>query len=162
MLSEFFGRFCRKRKMEASALEERDPDLSQYHTYGTRSYRCREVAEVIFTNKSRNIKRTIIDNDGCICDFPGFDISEEDKRRLEDGKLPAPVVHFGADFSRKSDDRFLMIWAAQPDGRYWEDEDGFGGTSDPEVRFYSHIDELGRFTEPFRIYNIGAQEFYHE
>lgn len=164
MLSEFFGRFCRKRRMEASALEERGPALSQYWTLGAGSYRHREVAEVIFTN---NIKRTIIDNDGCICDFPGFDISEEDKRRLErsleDGKLPVPVVHFRTEFySRKSDDRFLMIWEVQPDGRYWEDEDGFGGTSDPEVRLYSHIDELGRFTEPFRIYNIGAEKFYHE
>lgn len=54
----------------------------------------------------------------------------------------------------------LMVWEVQPDGRYWEDEDGFRGTSDPEVKLYSHIDTLGCFSAPFRLYQVGVQKLY--
>lgn len=148
---------------EASAVDGQDPALSQYFTFGAHIYRQQgEVAEVIFTHKARHITKTIVDDYGNICDFPGFDEPEEIKKHLESGNLPKPVICFRTDFERESDARFLMIWEVQPDGRYWEDEDGFGGTSDAEVRLYSHINESGHFTEPFKIYKIGAKTLYHK
>ena len=54
----------------------------------------------------------------------------------------------------------IMLWEIQPDGRYWEDEDGFGGTSDAEVTLYTFLDENGDFTGPFRVYRIGAHDYY--
>ena len=139
---------------ETEALKEQGPALSQYVTFGAHLYRQRgEVAEVIFTNNSRNITKMIVDDNGHICNFPGFDEPEEIRKHLENGNLPEPVIRFRTDFKRESDGRFLMIWEIQPDGRYWEDEDGFGGTSDIEVCLYSHIDESGCFTEPFRLYS---------
>ena len=56
----------------------------------------------------------------------------------------------------------MMIWQIQPDGRYWEDEDGFGGPSDSEICLYAFIDEMGYFREKFRIYSYGAKCFFEE
>lgn len=171
MLNEFIEQFCGKpqttqKKLssgETSAAEEQGPALSQYFTFGAHLYRRRgQVAEVIFTHKARHITKTIVDDDGYICDFPGFDEPEEIKKHLESGNLPNPIIRFRTDFEREPDGLFLMIWEIQPDGCYWEDEDGFGGTSDAEVCLYSHINELGCFTEPFRLYKIGAKTLYHK
>ena len=52
-----------------------------------------------------------------------------------------------------------MIWQVQPDGMYWQDEDGYGMTPDEEILLYSFIDENGRFTEPFKLYKIGIENF---
>lgn len=145
------------------AVEDQGSDLSQYVTFGAHFYRKRgEVAEVIFIHKARHITKTIVDDDGHIHDFSGFDEPEEIKKHLAGRNLPKPTVCFRTDFNREPDGRFLMIWEIQPDGRYWEDEDGFGGTSDVEVRLYSHINEWGCFTDPFRIYNIGVKTRYHK
>ena len=45
-----------------------------------------------------------------------------------------------------------MIWTIQLDGRFWEDEEGFGGTSDNEIRLSAILDKNGRFITPFRLY----------
>lgn len=176
MLKEFIERLCGKTQQnqeiqipqqtppspETTVLEVQDPALSQYVTFGAHLYRRHgEIAEVIFTHKTRHITKTIVDDGGCICHFPGFDEPEEILKHMENGKLPEPVIRFRTDFEREPDGRFLVIWEVQPDGRYWEDEDGFGGTSDIEVRLYSHIDESGCFTEPFRLYNVGVERLYH-
>lgn len=58
------------------------------------------------------------------------------------------------------DGNIIMIWQVQPDGMYWRDEDGYGMTPDEEIRLYSFIDRNGRFTAPFKIYNIGTKQFY--
>lgn len=166
MLNGFIERFDGKSSKtpsaaEMSSVEAQDPVLSQYFTFGAHLYRqCGEVAEVIFTHKARRITKTIVDDHGHICDFPGFGEPEEIRKHMKSGKLPDPTIRFRTDFEREPDGCFLMIWEIQPDGRYWEDEDGFGGTSDAEVRLYSHINEWGCFTEPFGIYNIGATRLY--
>ena len=48
----------------------------------------------------------------------------------------------------------------QPDGMYWQDEDGYRGTSDEEVRLYTFLDSKGNFTGPFQIYNVGCRKYY--
>lgn len=141
---------------------EDGPVLSQDVTFGSHFYRrAGEVAEVVFFHRRRGIRRVLVDNDGYIRDFPGFAEPEELVKHLEDGCLPDPRVCFRTSFCR-NEEGFLMIWEVQPDGRYWEDGDGYGGTSDPEVRLCAQIDEEGRFTGPFRLYKVGTRIFREE
>lgn len=42
-----------------------------------------------------------------------------------------------------------VTWTLQPDGRYWADEDGFGGTDDEEVNMVAYIDTQGKVVKPF-------------
>ena len=55
-----------------------------------------------------------------------------------------------------------MLWQIQPDGRYWEDDDGFGGSPDEEVTLYAFLDEEGNFDGPFRIYQVGMRKYCEE
>ncbi len=49
-----------------------------------------------------------------------------------------PYVRYRNVFEKMPDGRIMMIWQVQPDGRYWADDDGFGGSNDSEVHLY-HI-----------------------
>lgn len=166
MMSGLF-RFFREKNRKARngtdgcETEERGPCLSQYVTYGAHLYReAGEVAEVIFFHKARRIRRVIVDDFGDICNFPGFAEPESICENLDGHELPDPRVRFRTSFQREPSGLFLMVWQVQPDGRYWEDEDGFCGESDEEVCLCSHIDEKGRFTHPFCLYSVGRRMFY--
>ena len=43
----------------------------------------------------------------------------------------------------------LFSWTYQPDGQYFEDDDGFGGTDSEEVILYAYLNEKGRFITTF-------------
>lgn len=160
MLKELFSR----RKKETPTLPperwdegEQGPALSQDVTFGEHLYRrAGDVAEVIFTHRKEHIRRVLVDNDGMIQDFPGFEDPEGIRCHIKGGELPGPQVRFRTNFTKVDGDRFKMVWEVQPDGRYWEDDDGFGGTSDAEVKLYAYIDRQGRFTAPFRLYKVGV------
>lgn len=122
------------------------PSMSQWHTFGE---------SIVFTNREKGVTRTIVGDRGRICNFPGIDAQVPACYAKE-----AARVRYRTDFERRADGKILMIWEIQPDGRYWADEDGFGGTNDEEVRLYSVIDEEGRFLHPFRLYNCGTSEYY--
>lgn len=138
---------------QSKALE--GPSLSQWCTFGAHMYRRPDdVLSVVFTNQQKNITRMIVDDEGYICQFPGVD------RQSTAGLNPAclyPQIRFRTDFVRKEDGTIMMIWQVQPDGRYWEDEDGYGRTPDDEVCLYTFIDENGCFTGPFRLYAINGR-----
>lgn len=151
-----------KPQLEPGELEQ-GPALNQNVTFGNHLYRqAGDVAEVVFTHRKEKICRVLVDDGGIIQDFPGFADPEQIKRHMGSGKLPAPQVEFRTVFTRVDGDRFRMVWEVQPDGRYWEDEDGFGGTNDVEVCLYTYIDSRGRFTGPFRLYSVGVENFYNE
>ena len=166
MLKDLFSR--RKKETPKPAPErwdegEQGPALSQDVTFGTHLYRrAGDVAEVVFTHRKEKIRRVLVDNDGMIQDFPGFANQEQIKRHIKGGELPAPQIRFRTDFTKVDGDRFRMVWEVQPDGRYWEDDDGFGGTSDAEVQLYTYIDSYGRFTAPFRLYKVGVKSYHSE
>lgn len=44
----------------------------------------------------------------------------------------------------------LVWWTLYPDGRYFEDEDGFGGESCNETTVYAFMDTQGKVVVPFR------------
>ena len=73
-------------------------------------------------------------------------------------QLLRPQICFRTDFERRSG-RIIMLWQIQPDGRYWEDDGGFGGSSDEEVTLYAFLDEKGNFDGPFRIYSVGIRKY---
>lgn len=138
------------------------PQLSQWTTFGNHLYRRKgEVAAVEFVNEEYGIRKLIVDDNGYIQNYPGLENPEEwlgawvSKRALE------PQIRFRTDFERMENNTILMVWEIQPDGRYWEDEDGFGGESDLEILLYTYLDEKGNFTAPFRAYKIGIERLYN-
>lgn len=44
----------------------------------------------------------------------------------------------------------LIIWTLYPDGRYFADEDGFGGENNDETVVYAFIDKKGKIQIPFQ------------
>ena len=94
-----------------------------------------------------DFRRCIVNSSGEIQHFPGFkdrawekllDIPDADRR-----------VKFVFWISPYQDGKACVRWLIQPDGRYFEDEDGYGAEHCEEIEVYSALDMDGRFTEPF-------------
>ena len=139
--------------------EHTGPWMEPWETFGAHMYRSEdEDPSVMFTNRARGIRRIIVDKNGYICDFPGVD--PETMKKLKHISFNRQI-RFRTDFSREPDGRILMIWEIQPDGRYWEDEDGYGGTNDEEICLYTMIDEKGCYTGPFKLYSWGNNKYFN-
>ena len=94
-----------------------------------------------------SFKRCIVDGHGKILNFPGIEEGEWMKR------LERPLSNktkFRFWIYKYKDGKASVEWTLQPDGRYFEDEDGFGGENCEEITLYSSIDTNGFFTEPFK------------
>ena len=94
-----------------------------------------------------SFRRCIVDERGMIENFPGI-VEGDWKKSLEfplDRKTQFRfwIYHY-------KDGKAAVEWMLQPDGRYFEDEDGFGGENCKEVTLHSYIDTNGFFTEPFK------------
>ena len=113
---------------------------------------------VLFMNEETGASKVIVDEKHRIYDFPGIENEQEIKKYLSSDFDLKPYAEYGSCFERYKDE-YVMYWTVQPDGRYWEDEDGFGGTSDPEVILYSLINKDGNFTGPFRLYRVGTTRY---
>ena len=136
--------------------------LNEWVTFGDHLYRKKgDDPSIVFTSASGE-KRTIVDYDGNIVGFPGIDARDMDiiTKHLTIRDALSPKIRYRTDFERRENGNIIMIWQVQPDGMYWRDEDGYGMTPDEEIRLYSFIDKNGRFTAPFKIYNIGTKQFY--
>lgn len=134
------------------------PYVSQWYTYGMHMYRSAdEDSSVWYINQEKGIRKLVVDKFGKILDFPG--IQKEDiwtKNVCE--RYLVPQIRFRTDFERRNG-KIIMLWQIQPDGRYWEDEDGFGMENDVEIKLYSFLDANGNFEAPFRLYKMGTQYF---
>lgn len=94
-----------------------------------------------------SFRRCIVNGNGRIENFPGIEKGEWTK------KLEYPLnnkVQFRFWIYEYKDGKASVEWTLQPDGRYFEDEDGFGGENCEEITLYSYIDTNGKFTEPFK------------
>lgn len=151
------------------AAEEKQPErypFTRWYTYGMHLYKDKdEDPTVEFVGAGKGNRRTLVDENGRIVDFPGIEMGDWVKE-LDDSRYLEPVVRFRSEFAEVENGTwnrsYMMIWQIQPDGRYWEDEDGFGGTSDPEISLYAFINGNGSFSEKFRLYQYGATRFYEE
>ncbi len=94
-----------------------------------------------------SFKRRIVNERGIIENFPGI-VEGDWKNKLE---FPLDKkTQFRFWIYAYEDGKALVEWMLQPDGRYFEDEDGFGAEHCEEITLYSYIDTNGSFTEPFK------------
>ena len=163
---KFWDRFksARKKKQPREEVPEvpqdPGPHMSVYYTYGTHIYRRPgDDPTVYFLNPSLGIKKKIVDKDGIIQDFPGVKTEEFWAKDLGPNALK-PRICFRTVFEKYPGGRHIMIWQVQPDGRYWEDEDGFGMENEEEIRLFSFLDSHGCFTGEFEIYTIGNKKYF--
>jgi len=112
---------------------------------------------IVFINKNKKIRKTIVNKNGKICNFPGIITEDFQKYQISSHHLN-PQVNFRLSFENR-EDKWLVLWMIQPDGRYWEDEDGYGAEPDEEITLYTYLDKEGNFTAPFSLYRIGRQSF---
>lgn len=99
--------------------------------------------------KNRSDKKCsyqITDELGNFVKFPGA-VKGEWVKEL-DGEFYS-AVQFTFSASKFVDGISYVIWLVQPDGRYFEDEDGFGGENFSEIRLYSKMNTKGEFICPF-------------
>lgn len=131
--------------------------FSQMYTCGDHYHRSKgERAEIRFENLQTGTKRVIVDDSGRIQGFPG--IAHRDLISKYSDALNSEQIRYPSRISLLGQ-QYALIWQIQPDGRYWED-DGFGATSEDEIKLYARLDEEGCFVEPFRLYSIGRNQIY--
>ncbi len=143
---------------KAEKYKIEDIRFSQSQTFGDHLYRKEgQIAEIVFENTKTRIRKVIVDNSGLIVGYP--DVAHPDLISLYyKGNLDGRIRY--SSHITLLDGLYALIWQIQPDGRYWEDEDGFGGTTDDEIKLYAHLDAAGNFIEPFRIFSIGSSRLY--
>lgn len=135
------------------------PYLTRTVVFGMHQYRRPgEDSSVYFVDEDRDIRKMLVDSVGRIQNFPGVKDREVLEKNVE-ARAIEPQIRFRTSFEKR-EDRWIMLWEVQPDGRYWEDEDGFGGTNDEEVTLWTYVDGNGDFTGPFQIYSIGVKQYY--
>lgn len=127
------------------------PYLTKTMIYGRRE------DAVYFVDEQHGIRTLLVDGTGTIQNFPGI-IKEDFWTNQVSPNAMKPEIRFGTSFDQRND-RWIMRWQIQPDGRYWADEGGFGIEDDLEVTLYTYIDQHGQFTGPFRIYQLGNQPY---
>lgn len=150
----------RKPGPAAPVQPPREPYLTAWYTYGMHRYRTREEdSSVWYVDEARGIREMVVDKFGNIQHFPGIVKEDFWVKGLDDPRCLRPQIRFRTDFSKK-DGKIFMLWQIEPDGRYWEDEDGFGAENTQETYLYSWLNENGRLAEPFRLYRLGNRYFY--
>ena len=128
------------------------PYLTQTVVFGMHRYRhAGEDSSVYFVDEKRGIRKMLVNSNGVIQRFPGFEDKKALEKMLTDPRDLTPQIRFRTSFEKR-ENHWIMLWEIQPDGRYWEDEDGFGGTNDEEITLFTQVDENGDFTGPFRVY----------
>ena len=95
--------------------------------------------------KITEIKK-ITDGQGYFVDFPGV-VEGEWRKRLRGGVNGQIRYYYSVGEFRQG--FALVSWTVQPDGRYEEDETGFGGENYEEVTLYSYMNPKGDFVTPF-------------
>lgn len=70
---------------------------------------------------------------------------------LSDYKETILTMHprYGFSVNEFVDNQASVSWTLQPDGLYWADEDGYGGTDENEIEMIAIIDKNGNILKPF-------------
>jgi len=152
MLSELIQKLFQKSQGE-NLPERKEPRFKLGNGYyvefdevsnGMGGYRMINVRLLNIDDPS--FQRRFVDGSGRIQNFPGIKDGEWKK------DLEFPLDHnvrFGFWIGEFQDGKALVSWTLQPDGRYFEDEDGFGSEDCEEITLYSYLNENGEFTEAF-------------
>ncbi len=141
-------------------IEPKTYPFTQWCTFGNHQYRThKEDPTVEFVDKKTGKRKLIVDFYGRIHNFPGIVEEECWVKYLTSKRNLMPIIRFRTDFEKYDDEKYIMIWEIQPDGRYWGDDDGFGMENDEEICLYAFIDKNGDFMGPFKIYSVGNKIF---
>jgi hypothetical protein len=87
---------------------------------------------------------TVTDEDILWYTLKGIPQNIIERAENHDAYFPTHVFGF-------QDGKATVQWQINPDGRYYEDDDGFGGTSDVEISLWGKIDRTGKVIEPFHF-----------
>lgn len=114
--------------------------------------------KILIYDKITQIATVVIEEGGHINGFPG--IIEEDlwKNEYKGGRFD--YASYRVEYEVLKNGGVMIIYTLQPDGRYWEDDDGFGAENEVELNFFSYIDHTGKFTQPFKIYSIDLNQVF--
>lgn len=104
--------------------------------------------------KDKETVKKITDEYGGFIDFPGV-LNGPWMDKLVGGY--EPYVNFAASIYKFKYGFSLFSWTVQPDGRYYEDETGFGAERDEEVVLYSYMNKKGEFVTPFSEFQYNRQ-----
>lgn len=96
--------------------------------------------------KDRVSVKKITDEHGYFLEFPGLVDGPWRKKVIGSVK---PRVDYVANIYEYRYGFALFSWMVQPDGRYAEDETGYGADKEDEVVLYSYINRKGEFVTPF-------------
>lgn len=147
------------KKVEVQETPQSTP-FSRWYTFGAHRYRYSgEKVEVLFTDLETGESHFIVDDKGKICRFPGIEKEDIWIKEVKSLKYLQPIVQFRTSFEKWDDTRYIMLWQVQPDGRYWEDDDGFGMENDEEIILYAFLDKKGNFIGKFKIYSVGGRKY---
>ena len=90
--------------------------------------------------------KKITNKDGYFLDFPGV-VDGAWKEKLIGSY--EPYIDYVSNVSEFMNGFALFSWMVQPDGRYYEDETGFGADYEDEVMLYAYMNKNGEFVTPF-------------
>ena len=98
--------------------------------------------------KGQELIQRMTDERGYFLEFPGVEHGEWEKNLI----FPfEPVTRFPFSYNRFQEDGLAeFFWMVQPDGRYWEDEDGFGAEKNIEIELLAKFDKNGKFVTKFQ------------
>ena len=144
--------FFKKADKLTSAKKERPhKDLGEgmYYTYsqlsnGIGGYADRDV--YLFSGKKAGFACCLVDEEGIIQNFPGFDKGDWVKLAEYPVENKVRFVFSIAPFSQG---KAKVTWMFQPDGWYYADSQGYGKEKDEEITLYSYINKKGKFLVPF-------------
>jgi len=166
MLFQWFGKKqkqtqkTKNRTIVQAPSSESYAGLTQTVVFGMHLYRRPdEDSTVYFVDEKRNIKKKLVDKMGKILNFPGIEKEEFWTKEVTSPNAFQPQIRFRTSFEKR-ENSWIMLWQIQPDGRYWEDEDGYGMEKEEEVVLYTFVDQNGDFTGPFQIYSVGMKEYF--
>ncbi len=121
-------------------------------------YRHQDTHEMLLLNRTTGDKIKLVDDFGDIIHITLQDINFERVNQLESNwnaeKLWARY-YYGVE--PYQDGVAMVTWTLYPDGRYFADEDGFGGEDGLEVNIYGFMDKEGKMVIPFR--DMESHEF---
>lgn len=156
MLKDFFNKMFSGDGSNAEKTKHSRSDSSHemgegfYYEYNSVSNRVGGYCKTnvyLFKDGNSSFCRCIVDENGLIQNFPGF----EDGSWKKDLEYPLiNRVMFNFDIHPFYKGKAYVEWTLQPDGRYFEDDDGFGAEDCEEIILYSYLDTNGNFTEPFK------------
>ena len=143
--------------MVIQVIPQEDPPLPFSRVHADATCRDEKGLEILFTDPQTGNQKMIVDKYGYFVDFPGFEISEDEKIGL---LSTTTTVELGVDFSFFGSDKYLVVWQVQMSGcplKMGEDSNGF---TDEDVYLYSLMDQKGDFLFPFRFYQVGMKKIF--